>query len=65
MRPQTGLPNGKPGKTNAPTRSLLNLYHNDYAYVLHATQWRTPDKGPPEENCTPVHDDTRTACGST
>ena len=41
--------------------SLLNLYHNDYAYVLHTTQWRTPDKGPPEENCTPVHDDTRTA----
>ena len=29
--------------------------------MLLTTQWRTPDKGPPEESCTPVHDDTRTA----
>ena len=56
MRLQTGLPNGKPGKTHCSTCTT-----NDYAYVLHTTQWRTPDKGSPEESCTPVHEDTRTA----
>jgi hypothetical protein len=41
--------------------SSISLIQNEYAYVLHETQWHTPSKGPPTEHCNPIHDDTRTA----